>query len=163
GNPDMPATRSDDMCALLAQNWWAFTLRGIAAIVFGLIALAWTEAAMLSLALVFAASLTVDGVFGIVSAVRAARRHDRWGLLLVEGILDLVMGAAAALFPFAAVLAFVLVTAVWALMTGGLMLVSAFRLHMSHGRWWLALGGMVSLLWGVVLLIAPMIGAIVLT
>ena len=52
--------------------------------------------------------------------------------------------------------------AVWALMTGGLLLGAAFRLHMSHGRWWLALGGVVSLLWGVVLLLSPMIGAVVL-
>jgi uncharacterized membrane protein HdeD (DUF308 family) len=62
-----------------------------------------------------------------------------------------------------AVVAFVLLTAAWALLTGGLMLAAAFRLHVSHGRWWLALGGIVSLVWGVLLIIAPMIGAVVLT
>jgi len=69
----------------------------------------------------------------------------------------------ALVLPSMAVVAFVLLTAAWALLTGGLMLAAAFRLHVSHGRWWLALGGIVSLVWGVLLVIAPMIGAVVLT
>ena len=163
GNTDPTTARLNDMNALLARNWWAFTLRGIIAILFGLVALVMPGAVMLSLALVFAAYLIVDGVFGIIAAVRAARSHERWGLLLLQAILNLAMGVIAAMFPVAAVLAFVIVMAVWALMTGGLLLGAAFRLHMSHGRWWLALGGVVSLLWGVVLLLSPMIGAVVLT
>lgn len=118
---------------------------------------------MLSLALVFAAYLLVDGVFGIISAVRAARSHERWGWLPAEGILNIIMGVIAAVFPVAAVLGFVLVTAAWAFLSGGAMLVAAFEMHISHGRWWMVLGGIVSLIWGVMLVIAPLIGAVVLT
>ena len=157
------AARVNDMNALLAQNWWAIALRGIVAILFGLVALLLPGAVMLSLALLFAAYLVVDAAFGMVAAVRAARSHERWGLLLVEALLNLAMGVIAAVFPVAAVLAFVLVTAAWALLTGGLMLAAAFRLHISHGRWWLALGGIVSIAWGILLVIAPLIGAVVLT
>nr|WP_283949472.1 HdeD family acid-resistance protein [Limobrevibacterium gyesilva] len=160
-SPD--AASSDVMSAQLAGNWWAIALRGVVAILFGLVALFVPGAVMLSLALLFAAYLLVDGIFSIVAAVRSARSHERWGLLLLEGILNLVVGLIAAFFPASAVLAFVLVTAAWALLTGGLMLGAAFRLHVSHGRWWLALGGIVSILWGVVLVIAPLSGAIVLT
>ncbi len=149
--------------ALLAKNWWAVALRGVAGILFGLIALFVPVAAMLSLALVFAAYLLIDGAFAIVSAIAKARRHERWGLLLAEGILDIVMGVIAAAFPAGAVLAFVLITAAWALLTGGLMLGAAFRLHATHGRWWLGLGGVVSILWGILLVISPVIGALVLT
>jgi uncharacterized membrane protein HdeD (DUF308 family) len=162
-NPDGSVARLNDMNALLAQNWWAFTLRGIIAILFGLVAFFLPGAVMLSLALLFGIYLVVDGIFGVISAVRAARRHERWGLLLFEGILNIVMGVIAFVFPVAAVLAFVFVTAAWALLTGGLMLGSAFSLHVSHGRWWLAVGGIVSLLWGIALVIAPLIGAVVLT
>jgi len=161
--PDGPATRLNDMNALLAQNWWAFTLRGIIGVLFGLVAFFLPGTVMLSLALLFGIYLVVDGIFGIISAIRAARRRERWGLLLVEGILNIIMGVIALLFPVAAVLLFVFVTAAWALLTGGLMLGSAFSLHASHGRWWLAFGGIVSLLWGIALVIAPLIGAIVLT
>ncbi|MBV8912636.1 MAG: HdeD family acid-resistance protein [Acetobacteraceae bacterium] len=151
------------MSAVLARNWWAVALRGVAGIIFGLIALIVPVAAMLTLALLFAAYLVVDGVFGIVAAVRAAQHHERWGLLLAEGILNLLMGVIVYMFPGGAVLAFVLITAAWALITGGLMLVSSFRLHGAHGRIWLALGGIVSLIWGVLLVLAPMVGAVVLT
>jgi uncharacterized membrane protein HdeD (DUF308 family) len=118
---------------------------------------------LLTLTWLFATYLLVDGVLGIVAAVRAAKRQHRWRLLLAEGVLDLVMGAVALVMPAAAVLAFVLITAAWALLTGGLMVAAAFRLHVSHGRWWMVLGGVVSLIWGVLLVIAPMIGAVVLT
>ncbi|HEY1932355.1 MAG TPA: HdeD family acid-resistance protein [Acetobacteraceae bacterium] len=155
--------RMDDMSALLAKNWWAMALRGLAAIVFGVLALITPGAVLLSLAWLFAAYLLVDGAFAIVASVRAAAGHERWAFLLFEGILDLIMAVAAAMFPAAAVLAFVLLTAIWALLTGGLMLGAAFRLHISHGRWWLAFGGIVSIAWGVLLVLAPMMGAVVLT
>jgi uncharacterized membrane protein HdeD (DUF308 family) len=157
------ATGEEAMSALLVRNWWAVALRGVVAILFGIIALAVPGAVMLSLALLFAAYLLVDGVFGIVAAVRAAQGKERWGLLLLEGVLNIVMGLIAAVFPAGAVLAFVLVTAAWALLTGGLMLAAAFRLHRTHGRWWLALGGLVSIVWGALLVIAPVVGAVVLT
>lgn len=153
----------DALNGLLARNWWAVALRGVAAIVFGLIAFAVPGAAMLSLALLFGAYLLVDGAFGVVAATRAARAHDRWVLLLIEAVLNIIMGLIALAFPASAVLAFVLVTAAWALLSGGLMLAAAFRLHMSHGRVWLALGGIVSIVWGILLVISPIIGALVLT
>ena len=80
------------MNALLAQNWWAFTLRGIIGILFGLVAFFLPGAVMLSLALLFGIYLVVDGIFGIISAIRAARSHGRWGLLLVDGILNIIIG-----------------------------------------------------------------------
>ena len=61
------------MISVLARNWWAIGIRGVLAILFGLVALFLPGATMLSLVLLFAAYIFVDGVFGIVSAVRAAR------------------------------------------------------------------------------------------
>ena len=159
---DDPA-RIDAMSNLLAQNWWAVALRGVIGILFGLVALLLPAATMLSLILLFAAYLLVDGVFAIISAVRAARRHERWGLLVLEGVVDLIAAAVALVWPGITVLAFVLLVAAWALLSGGLMLASAFNLNIDHGRWWLALGGIASIVFGVLLVIAPLIGAIVLT
>jgi uncharacterized membrane protein HdeD (DUF308 family) len=72
------------MVAVLAKNWWAIGIRGVLGILFGLIALFLPGATMLSLVLVFAAYAFVDGVLGIVSAVRAAREGERWGYLVLE-------------------------------------------------------------------------------
>jgi uncharacterized membrane protein HdeD (DUF308 family) len=118
---------------------------------------------LVSLALLFGAYLLVDGVFGIIAAVKAASRNQRWGLLLLEAVANIVMGVIAVVFPLGAVLAFVLVTAGWALLTGGLMVGAAFRLDALHGRWWLVLSGVVSVIFGVLLLVSPLVGAVVLT
>jgi uncharacterized membrane protein HdeD (DUF308 family) len=149
--------------AVLAQNWWAVALRGVVAILFGLLALFAPVAVLLSLALLFGAYLFIDGGLAIVASVRAAQRHERWAWLLGEGLLNLLMGVLALLVPASAVLAFVLLTAAWSLVTGFLMLRASLRLGREHGRWWMTLSGVVSILFGVALLIAPMIGAVVLT
>lgn len=151
------------MISVLARNWWAFVIRGILAVLFGLIALFQPGVTMLSLVLLFAAYAISDGVFAIVSAVRAAKAHERWGLLVLEGVVDIIAGVAAVALPGLTVVVFVTLLAVWALLTGGLMLVAGFKLDPDHGRWWMVLGGVVSMLYGVLLLIAPLIGAVVLT
>jgi uncharacterized membrane protein HdeD (DUF308 family) len=155
--------RNEAMCALLAQNWWAVALRGVFAVLFGLIALAVPGATILSLVLFFSAYMLVDGVFGIMAAVRAARQGERWGLLILEGLANIAVGLIAFVWPGLTAIAFVLLLAAWSLISGGLMLGAAFRLSQAHGRWWLALGGIVSIVFGVLLVMAPVLGAVVLT
>jgi uncharacterized membrane protein HdeD (DUF308 family) len=164
-NPDLRGVAGsyELMFAVLAQNWWAIAIRGVLGILFGLVALFLPGATMLSLVLLFGAYAFVDGVFGIISAVRAARQRERWALLVLEGIVDIATAAIAFLWPGISVVAFVLLVAIWAILTGALMLAAAFRLETDDGRWWLVLGGVVSLLYGALLIVAPMIGALVLT
>jgi uncharacterized membrane protein HdeD (DUF308 family) len=95
--------------------------------------------------------------------VRAARQHERWALLVLEGIVSIAVAAIAVLWPGITILAYVLLIAAWAIVTGILMLGAAFRLDLDHGRWWLVLGGIASLIYGALLIIAPLIGALVLT
>ena len=158
-----PSVRLDARNALLARNWWAIALRGLFAVLFGLAAILLPAAALGTLVLVFAAYMLVDGVFAIVAGLRAAAHHERWGLLALEGVVNLAAGLAAFFFPGLTVLVLVTILGVWAVISGLLLLVAAFRLHASHGRWWLALSGLVSLIWGVLLNFAPVAGALVLT
>jgi uncharacterized membrane protein HdeD (DUF308 family) len=148
----------------LVQNWWLFTLRGVLGIIFGILALIFPGPTILSLVLLFSAYMLVDGIFGIISAVRAIRRkEDRWGLLIFEGLLDIATGVVAFLWPGLTVVAFVWLIAAWAIVSGGLMTAAGFRLNIEHGRWWLVLGGLLSFAYGVLLIITPLIGAVVLT
>lgn len=155
--------RSDAMSGLLARNWWAVGLRGVFAILFGVIALITPTVALLSLVLVFAAYMFVDGIFAIVSALRAARSHERWGLLLLQGVVSLLAGAVAALLPGIAALSFVYLIAAWSIVSGVLGVAAAARLRGDHGRWWLGFSGVLAILVGALLAIAPLIGALVLT
>ena len=159
-----PGTRrSEILRAVLVQNWWAVAIRGVLGIAVGVIAFAMPGPTMLALVLLFAAYMLVDGIFAIIAAIRAGRQHERWGLLVLEGLADIVAGAIAVLWPGITVLAFVLLVAAWAIVSGGLVLAAAFRLDIDHGRWWLVLGGVASIVYGVLLIVAPLIGALVLT
>jgi uncharacterized membrane protein HdeD (DUF308 family) len=148
--------RIEAMSALLAQNWWAVALRGVFAIIFALIAFFWPGATLLSFAIFFSAYMLVDGVFSIVSGIRAASNHQRC-------ILNILVGIIAFLMPGLTIVFFVTLLAVWSLISGILMIIAAFKLNPEYGRGWLVLSGIVSVLFGVALLIAPLVGAVVLT
>ncbi|HEY2446521.1 MAG TPA: HdeD family acid-resistance protein [Rhizomicrobium sp.] len=147
----------------LIRNWWAVALRGVIGILFGIIAFIVPAVTMLSLVIVFSAYMLADGVLAIIAAVRAAQRHNRWGLLALEGIIDIAAGVLALVWPGLTVIAFVLLVAVWALASGGMMIAGAFQVRTDHGRWWLVLGGVASVIYGALLILAPLLGAVVLT
>jgi uncharacterized membrane protein HdeD (DUF308 family) len=155
--------RCDAMSEVLAQRWWAVGLRGILAIIFGLICLLTPGIAVGAFVIVFAAYMFVDGVFAIISGIRAARSGESWGLLILEGVVDLGAGVVAILWPAITLVALVWIVAIWAILSGALMLAAAFSLNLDYGRWWLALGGIASIIFGILLIIEPLIGAVVLT
>lgn len=162
GSSSEPRPQPDLQGTPFARVWWLVALRGVAGILFGLIALFAPGATILSIILVFSAYMLVDGGFGIASAIMAARRGQRWGLLLLEGLADIATGVIALLWPAITVVAFILLLSAWAVITGVLMLGAAFK-HKREGWGWLAFSGITSILFGVVLVIAPLIGAVVLT
>ncbi len=151
------------MLSVLIKNWWAFVVRGILAVLFGLIALFLPGVTMLSLVLVFAAYAIADGIFAIIGALRAAEHGERWDLLVLEGVVDILAGIAAAGWPGLTVVVFVAMIAAWALITGGLMLAAAMNVDSEHGRAWVVIAAIASIIYGGLLVIAPMIGALVLT
>jgi uncharacterized membrane protein HdeD (DUF308 family) len=164
GSVFAPFMSADDaMSRALARNWWLVALRGVFALIFGIIALLLPGVTIAVLVLLFAAYMLVDGVFAIIAGIRAARRHERWGLLIFEGIADFAAGAIAIVWPLITVIVFVYLLAAWAIVTGGLVFSAALRLHLEHGRWLLAFGGLVSLIWGFLLLFWPIAGAVALT
>ncbi|MGH7025391.1 MAG: HdeD family acid-resistance protein [Caulobacteraceae bacterium] len=154
---------ADLKSAALARNWWAVAARGGLAILFGGLVLALQGAALAAFVLLFAAYALLDGIFAVVSAVRAAHHHARWGLLVFVGIANLAAAAVAVLFPLATLLALMILIAAWAIVTGALEFVAALQLNIDHGRVWMVIGGLASVVFGVAVLFAPLLGAIVLT
>jgi uncharacterized membrane protein HdeD (DUF308 family) len=146
---------------ILARNWWALALRGVAAIVFGIIAFAFPALTLTVLVLFFAAYLLVDGVFALIAGLRAAERHERWGALALEGIVDIVAGALVVVWPGMTLLVFIYLAAFWALVSGIALLVAAFRLHRQHGEWMMILAGVLSVGWGILVALFPIAGLVV--
>lgn len=152
-----------ELSALLARNWWAVALRGGFAILFGIACLLTPGIALLSLVLLFGVYMLVDGVFALISAVRAAHQHRRWIAILVSGLASLAVAAVTLFVPGLTALAFVYLIAAWSIVSGSLAIFASISLNRDHGRLWLGLGGVVSVLFGLLLAIAPMIGTLVLT
>ena len=156
------AARCNALSEVLAESWWMVGLRGILGIIFGLICLLTPDIAVGALVLLFAFYMLVDGLFAIAAGIRNARNGERWGLLLLEGLVDIAAAAVAFLWPGLTLVVLIWIIAIWAVISGGLMLASAFALKKDHGRWWLALGGICSLIFGALLIVAPLVGAFVL-
>ena len=151
----------DSLGEALARNWWLIALRGVLGVIFGVIALVMPVATILALVLLFSAYMVVDGAIAVYAAIRAARKQEGWGFLLFQGIASLAAAAIAFMWPGLTVVAFVLLIAAWSIVSGCLMLAAAMRTE--QARWWLVLGGAAALLYGFLMIVAPLSGAVVLT
>jgi uncharacterized membrane protein HdeD (DUF308 family) len=150
------AGASGPVLPILSRNWWLVALRGLAAIVFGVLAFVWPAITLWALVLLFGAYMLVDGIFAIVAAVRAAGREARWWLLLIEGVLGVLAGLVAAFWPGLTALALLYFIAAWAIVSGILEIAGAIRLRREiEGEWALGLSGALSLLFGVLLVVIP--------
>lgn len=142
-----------------AQNWWAAVIRGVVAIIFGILAIIHPGFTFVILVLLFGAYALVDGIFAIISAIQQHAEHGRlWGTLL-EGIAGIVLGLLTFFFTFAAAAAAVFVIGAWAIVTGILELVAAVRLRqVIEGEFWLGLAGVASIIFGIVIFLNPAAG-----
>jgi uncharacterized membrane protein HdeD (DUF308 family) len=158
---DPPEVIGFGLGPILVRNWWVVLLRGVLGLIIGFIAFFFPGPTLLSLVTLFALYLIIDGIFAIVSAVRAARHQQDWGFLTFEGIVGILAGIIALALPGLTVLIFVGLLAAWAFITGTLELRAAYNLEKDHGRWWMVLAGVASIVFGIVLIAAPVIGALV--
>ena len=142
--------------------WWLIVLRGLAGVVFGVVAILSPATTVLSLLLILGTYLMLDGIFGLVSAVMAGQRQERWGLLIAESAVNLLIGFVLIMAPDIGLIVFMLVLAAWAIVTGGLMIGTAVN-HKRDGQRWLTVGGLISVFFGIALALAPLLGAVVLT
>ena len=149
------------MSGLASRLWWVLLLRGIAAVIFGLAALFWPDETLWVLVVFFGAYALVAGVFTIFAGISDPTRR---GLLLTEGVLGVVAGLIAFFWPGLTALVLLYVIAGWAIVTGGLEIVTAISLRREiDNEWMMILGGALSLLFGLLLAILPGVGLLSLT
>jgi len=149
------------MLRILARNWWALALRGLAALGFGVMVFIWPGITLLALVTLFGAYALVDGILAILFAVRAAGRQQQWGAMLVEGVIGMLVAGLAFFWPGLTVLALLYLIATWSILTGIFEIAAAIRLRREiTGEWLLALGGAASILFGLFLIVLPGAGAL---
>ena len=148
------------MAAILVGNWWVLALCGVLAILFALVAFFLPGVTATALVLVFGAYAFVDGIFALIAGLRAARHHGRSAPLLIEGVLNLLIGILVFLWPVAALVTLIYMIAIWAVVTGVVLIAAGIALIRHSGEWLLILGGIISVLLGIVLFFAPGAGII---
>jgi uncharacterized membrane protein HdeD (DUF308 family) len=147
--------------AELSRWWWTFILRGVLAIVFGIVAFISPPATITVLVLLFGAWALVDGVFDIVAALQHRTMDRSWWLTILEGIVGIVAGVLALAFPEIAAASLLLLIAAWSIVTGVIEVVLAIRLREQiTGELWLAIAGVLSIAFGVLLFLFPAAGAL---
>jgi uncharacterized membrane protein HdeD (DUF308 family) len=144
---------------VLARNWWALLIRGIAAVIFGILAFIWPGATIFAIGVLFGAYALVDGIFAIVAAVRAAEAHQRWWPFLIEGIVGIVIAAITFYDIRITLLALYFTIAAWAFLTGIFEIVAAVQLRkVVANEIWLIIGGIASIVFGILMIWFPLAG-----
>ena len=139
-----------------ARNWWVLAIRGVVAVLFGICAFIWPGLTIAVLVLLWGAFALVDGIFAIVSGA-----SSRWWSLVAFGVLGVIAGLVALFMPGITAFALLMVIAAWAIVRGVLDIVAAIQLRRElTGEWLLALGGVASIVFGILIVMFPLSGAL---
>jgi uncharacterized membrane protein HdeD (DUF308 family) len=145
----------------LSRNWWLVVLRGVLAILFGLAAFLWPGVTGLVLILLFGGYAFADGVIALITGFSRAKDSPRWWVFLVEGLIGIIAGVVAFLYPGLAGIALLSLIAAWAILTGVVEIAAAIRMRKEiSNEWLLALGGILSIAAGVAIIMQPAAGGL---
>jgi uncharacterized membrane protein HdeD (DUF308 family) len=146
-----------------SRHWWLLAVRGIFALLFGVLTFIRPISSLFALVILFGAFALVGGAVNLAMSIRPSRVGPRWPSLLFEGIVGLVAGILTLIWPAISALALLMVIAVWSVVTGVTSIVTAIRLRKEiKGEWLLALNGVLSVALGGLLFLFPGPGALAL-
>ena len=147
----------------LFRHWWLFVVRGVLAIVLGVLALIWPGPAKYVLVLLFGIFVLVDGILATAAGITFHKYFERWWAVLLEGLTGIILGSLTILWPYLTALVLVFFIAAWAIITGILEIVAAIQFRrLIAGEWMMILLGLLSILFGSLLIVSPFVGALAL-
>jgi uncharacterized membrane protein HdeD (DUF308 family) len=150
------------MANMLARNWWILALRGVAALIFGVLAFLWPHIALIALVLLFGAYVLVDGIFNLINAALGQTREPRW-IVAVMGIAGVIIGIVTLVWPDLSAIALIYLIAAWAVTVGAFTILAAIRLRDDiDDEWLMAFIGVVLILFGLAIATVPGPGALAL-
>ena len=152
-----------EFAGLFAGRWWAILIRGIVAIAFGVLAFTWPSVTLATLVVLFGCYALLDGAFSLITAIGGRRRRDDRWLLVLEGIVGIWAGVVTLRAPAVTAAVLVFFMSIWAMSTGFLRIAGAIRLRKEiSGEVWLVLSGLASVLFALMLMFRPGVGALAL-
>lgn len=148
---------------LISRNWWTLALRGLVAVLFGILAFVWPGMTLLTLVYLFGFYALADGILALINAFRAPKGYPRFGSLIFHGLVSIAAGVLAFVWPGITALSLLILIGAWAIVTGCVEIAAAVELRkvIAH-EWRMVLAGVVSLLFGILILLRPGAGALAL-
>ena len=163
GTDDVRASGPATVVETFRLNWWLLALRGLLAVLFGVLAFMWPGATLITLVWLFGAFALVNGILSLVLAAKTPRGYPKVGSLVLAGILGILAGLLAFVMPGITALGLLILIAAWAIVTGVMELVAAVRLRkIIANEWLLVLAGIASVIFGIILFVQPAAGALAL-
>lgn len=159
--PESEIIEEERMLNVLGRHWWVLALRGLLAVLFGVMAIVWPGTTVRVLVILFGIYALVDGLFELFSALATRPRGGGWWLLLLEAVAGIAAGVLAFIWPETTALVLLYLIAAWAILSGVLELIAAFQLRREvEGEWVLALAGAISVIVGLLLALRPVSGLV---
>ena len=163
GTDDIETGGTATMVDTFRLNWWLLALRGLVAVLFGVLAFVWPRATLITLVWLFGAFALVNGLLSLILAAKAPKGYPRIGSLILGGLLGILAGLLTFVMPGITALGLLMLIAAWAIVTGIMEVVAAIRLRkIIANEWLLILAGIASVAFGVILFLRPAAGALAL-
>ena len=149
------------MLIFYQRKWWLFLLRGLAAVLFGLLAIIWPELTVMTLVILFGAFVLVDGLFALLAGFVTVEGNPRWWALNIAGLLAVVIGVVTFIWPEITETVLLYFIAAWAVVTGLFRFIAALQLRQTiAGEWLMLLNSILSVIFGILLFVFPQEGAV---
>jgi uncharacterized membrane protein HdeD (DUF308 family) len=149
---------------LYKQAWWALLIRGIFAVLFGIMATTWPGLTLAMLIIFFGAFVLIHGLMAVVGSIMARKEAEDWWIVLLEGIAGIIIGVMTFAWPALTGLVLAYFIAAWALITGLLKVFGAIKLRKEiEGEWLLIVAGIISVIFGIFVFARPLAGALAIT
>jgi len=160
---DMKTSEGVTVVDTFRLNRWLLALRGLVAVLFGVLPFVWPGTTMITLVWLFGAFALANGILSLVLAAKTPKGYPKVGSLILGGLLGILAGFVAFIMPGITALGLLVLIAAWAIVTGVTDLVAAVRLRkIITNEWLLLLAGIASVAFGILLLLAPAAGALAL-
>lgn len=153
--PSAPESAAPPVHQLATTVWWLVLVQGVLAIIFGIVAIFFTDATLLTIMVIFGSYSLLDGVLALYAGIR--NREEGWGWLVFQGISGLAIGLLALRYPSTTAIALTLLVAFWALVVGAIRIWGSFELRRlgAQGWAWALIAGILAVIFGIALVINP--------